>query len=201
MFSKILRTSPKPATQPSCAEYDSQVLRLFIDEIGSRSDAAVLDVGRIYNATVNFLTRRVKRLFVFDIFLRMAQHLHEGAPPGRALSHFDYPPESFDGVLLWELIDRLDEEEGKRLVELCRKTMKPGGGLVVFARSDQDDSDEVNAYAIKEPLHLEIHPYPRLGLPFYYRQNRDIIKLLSPFSLVSSFICRNGTREFLFQNG
>ena len=201
MFSKVVRTSEAPVAEPSYTEYDSQILRLFVDEIGKEPDINVLDIGRIYGANISFFTRRVKKLFVCDMFLRLARNLHEGIPPGQALKHLDYPPESFDGILLWELLDRLDETEGGKLVELCHKMMRPGGRLVLFARSEQAASDAMNSYVIRETLQLEIHPHPRIKLPLYYRQNRDIMKLLAPFTSVKSFIYRSGLREFLFQNG
>jgi hypothetical protein len=36
-------------------------------------------------------------------------------------------------------------------------------------------------------------------LPYYYRTNRDIERAMKPFEQLSSYICTNGMREFLFR--
>jgi len=200
LFTDAVPSSEEVNSEPSIADYTSNILRLFVEDIEQGREVQVLDVGRTCNRNINFFARRVKRLFVCDMFLRLNQDRLRGFPPSQAWRDLDYPPQSFDGLLLWDLIDRLDENEGHRLVELCHTLVKPGGKIMLFAQNEKAVSAVVNAFVIGEDYELNIHSRPHLNLPLHCRQNRDIMNLLAPFTPIKSFIYRSGLREFLFQN-
>ncbi len=176
------------------------MLKIFVEDIDKGDDIQLLDLGLTSGSNIDFFARRVKKLYVFDILLNMVLNERQGHPYGKALRYFDYPEDSFDGVLLWDLFDRLDEQEGRELAELCHTMVKPGGKMMLFAQNEQTASVEVNSFVIRDNFQIEIRPHPRFNLPFYCRENRNIMKLLTPFTPVKSFIYRSGLREFLFQN-
>jgi hypothetical protein len=180
--------------------YASNVLRLFIEDLERRPETQVLDVGPVCGENISFFARRVKRLYICDMFLRLDRDRRKGLCPGNVWQYLDYPPQSFDGILLWELVDRLEDYEAQRLIGLCSTLMKPNGKVVVFVLGEQEVPTAVNSFVIGDGLRVYQRPQPHLDLPMRRRQNRDVLSMMTPFKAVKSFIYRNGLREFLFQH-
>jgi hypothetical protein len=186
---------------PIQAGYRSNILRLFVEELEKRRNAQVLDAGPTCSENINFLARRVRRLYVCDLFVRLDKCLRESLPTSLALSHLDYPPKTFDGILLWELADRLEDNEVSGLVKLCHNLLKQGGLLMVVYRGDQRGPAEVNAFVIGEDSQIHLRPQPHLDLPRHGRQYRKMLTMFSLFNLSKSFVYRGGIKEFLFKRG
>ena len=185
--------------EPDLADYTSNVLRLFVEALRLRQEPQVLDVGPVCGENISFLAHRVRRLSVCDLFIRVDRDRRKGVPLSWTWRHLDYPPQSFDGILLWDLADHLDDREVVRLVELCRTMVRPGGMVAVFVLGAKVLSNTVNSFVIGDGLRLNLRPQPHLDLPLYVRQNREVLSLFTPFTPVRSFIYRTGLREFLFQ--
>jgi hypothetical protein len=200
LFTHSVRSSESIDPEPSSAVFTSRILKLFVEEFEQTPNARILDVGLTCGANISFLADRVRRVCVCDMFRALALEKQKGWPPGFAVRQLDFPPQSISGVLLWDLIDRLDDDEGAQLIELCRTMVKPGGKMILFAYNEKTVSDEVNAFVIGTDYQLKLRPYSYLNLPLHRRQNRDILELLIPFTPVKSFIYRSGFREFLVRN-
>ncbi len=185
--------------EPDQAYYTSNALRLFTEGLERRSEVQVLDVGPVCCENIRFFANRIRRFYVCDIFLRLDRNRRNNLPLSQAWRYLDYPPQSFDGILLWDLADHLDDREVVRLVELCRTMVRPGGMVAVFVLGAKVLSNTVNSFVIGDGLRLNLRPQPHLDLPLYVRQNREVLSLFTPFTPVRSFIYRTGLREFLFQ--
>jgi hypothetical protein len=173
---------------------------MFADSLRQNPEGRLLDVGPVCDQNVNFFARQVKRLYLCDLFLRLARDGRRNLPPASLWRHLDYPLRSFDGLLLWDLLDRLPEAEAKRLVDICHNLLRPGGMLLVFALGEGMNLPEVCAFALGADYLVSLRPQPHLSLPVKsIRQNREVLNLLKPFSPVKSFIYRSGFREFLFK--
>jgi len=182
-------------TEPK--SYTSNALRLFVEGLEKPGAGQMLDVGPVCNENINFFARRVRRLYVCDLFIRFGNLKHESRSFGNGWRDLDYPPESFDGIVLWDLIDRLDDPAVVRLKDRCHRMVKRKGMVVAMALSQQERNPVVNSFVIGENYRLFVRPQRHMDLPFYFRQNREILQALSPFSAVKSFLYRNGVREFL----
>ena len=189
---RILKTEP--------FVYTSMVLPMFVHGLKQRQESQLLDIGPVCSENINFFARQVKRLYVCDMFLRLERDRRKDMAPDRVWRHLDYPPESFDGIILWDFCDRLDKKDVPGIVELCLKMVKPMGMVMVYALSEQEIMPEVNSFTIGDDFRISLQPQPHLDLHFHGRQNRDVLALLSPFTAIKSFIYRNGLKEFLFQN-
>jgi cytoskeletal protein CcmA (bactofilin family) len=179
--------------------HTSNVIRLFIDGLERQQKGHVLDIGPVCSENINFLGQHVRTLYVCDMFLHLDRERRKDLPINSFWQHLDYPPQSFDGILLWDLIDHLEDNEVCRLVELCIKMLRPGGLVMVFSLGEQATQTAVNSFAIKDSFQLYLRPQPHLDLPFHTRHNREVLALLVPFTLVKSFIYHNGLRQFLFR--
>ena len=193
----LLREEVSLESEP--VTYTSNVIRLFIDGLERQQEGQVLDIGPVCSENINFLAQHVMRLYVCDMFLQLDQERRKDLPISSLWQHLDYPPQSFDGILLWDLIDHLEDREVNRIVELCLKMLRPGGLLMVFVPGEQAAQTVINSFVIGDGFRLDLRPQPHLDLPFHMRQNREVLSLLAPFTLVKSFIYHNGLRQFLFQ--
>ena len=198
----ILTERPWEAPQSESVPvfYTSNVLRFFAENLERRRETQVLDMGPVCGENISFFARRVKRLYVCDMFLRLDLDRRKGLPQRLAWRHLDYPPQSFDGILLWELADRLEDREARKLTELCSSLVRPGGKVVVFVLGEQAVPPVVNSFVIGDGFRVYLRPQPHLELPMRRRQSRDVLSMMTPLKPVKSFIYRNGLREFLFKH-
>ena len=180
-------------------DYTSNALKLFTEGIERSPKGQILDVGPACHENIVFFTQWAGKLFICDLFFRLVQCLRSGHPVRQIWRQLDYPPESFDGILLWELPDRLEEQEVGTLVKLCCTMLKPGGLVVVFVTGEQSVSSVVNSFVIGQNYRIRLRSQPHLHLPLCDRQNIDVLAMMSPLSPVRSFVCRHGLREFLFK--
>ena len=197
MSDKTSETGQGPSSAP--ASFTSNVLRIFTETFVETAGSVVLDLGPVCGENISFFSSRAGKLHVFD-FLRELTRIPAACDlPGQLWRPFDYPPGSFDGILLWDLVSRFQDRDAAMLVEQCRKITKPGGHLMVFVSNEDAEIKTVNSFVVGENYEVGFRPQPHLRLPVKKRQNRDILEIMKPFTQTKSFIYRNGVREFLFR--
>ena len=138
----------EPSPEPDLSDYTSNVIRLFVEGLEQRKAGQVLDVGPVCSDNISFFARRVKKIYVCDMFLRLDRDRRKGLPPSRTWQHLDYPPRSFDGILLWDLTDRLKAHEVRDLVKRCHTMSRPGGMVMAFVLGQKAIPPVVNAFAM-----------------------------------------------------
>jgi len=185
--------------EPEQKGYTSNALPLFIKGLEEMKARQILDVGPVCNENINFLAQRVRRLYICDMFIRVDRVRREKLPLHQVWRYLNYPPESFDGILLWGLVGRLDDQEVGRLKEHCYRMVRRNGMVMAIVPSLHETRPLVNSFVIGEDYRLSLRPQPHLDLPLHIRQNWAVLKLFSPFSIVKSFIYRDGIKEFLFR--
>lgn len=159
----------------------------------------MLDVGPVCGENITFFAQRVKRIFVCDMFLRLDLARRKGLPQSHAWQHLDYPSQSFDGIMLWGLIDYLDDREVRSLVDLCHAMLRPSGTLLAVVRDEHAFPSVINSYVIAEDFGVYPRPQTHLALPSQRRNNRSLLAMVDPFIPLKSFIYRDGIREMLLQ--
>ena len=179
--------------------HTSNAIRLFIKSLERKNDRQILDIGPVCSENINFLARYVMRLYVCDMFLQLNQEQRKDLSLNSFWQNLNYQTESFDGILLWDIIDYLEDNEVSRLVELCIKMLRAGGFVMVFSLREQVSQTVVNSFVINDSFQLDLRPQPHLDLPFHTRHNREVLSLFASFTLVKSFIYHNGLRQFLFR--
>lgn len=179
--------------------HTSMVLKLFVEGLRERPEPRLLDIGPVCGENIDYLARQVYKHYVCDMFLRLDRSRRKGQPPGRVWQQLDYPAGHFDGILLWDLPDHLDDNEVSRLVKLCHRMIRPKGQVVLFALGDHGVMPQVHSIIIGQDYQITPRVQDHLDLPLYIRQNREVLALMAPFNPVKSVIFRDGLREFLFQ--
>ena len=195
---------PKPHTyglpdQTVDLSFTSRALPIFVNLVKKRAGMQILDLGPVCNENINLLARLIKRLYVYDMFSHLARAKRtkeESEPWWRQL---DYPSEMFDGILLWDLPDRLTDRDALEASRRCHHILKPGGVVMACAATDTQESAEVNTFARDQNFRVTFRLQPHLTLPVTTRKTRDLLDVLSPLKSVQTFIFRNGLRELLLK--
>ncbi len=179
--------------------YTSNALKLFMEHIQRQPQGKLLDVGPVCQENITFFAGKVWKHYVCDMFIRLDRCIRKGGSVQQIWQELDYRPESFDGILVWELADRLDDRDVNRLVRLCHSMLKHGGMALVMVMGDQIASSETKSFVVGQDYRINFRPQPHLKLPLSGRQNRDVLSMMMPFIPAKSFICRPGFMEFLFR--
>jgi len=186
-------------TEPDRPHHTSNVLRVFTERLKRSQDTQLLDLGPVCGENINFFAQRVKRLFVCDMFLRLDLACRRGLPTTNVWQHLDYPPVSFDGIMLWGLIDYLDDSEVRKLLDLCNTMLKPSGTLLAVVQDEFTISSTINSYVIADNFEVYLRPQPHLSLSLRTRHNRALLTIVAPFTPIKSFVSRDGIAEILFR--
>jgi 2-polyprenyl-3-methyl-5-hydroxy-6-metoxy-1,4-benzoquinol methylase len=180
-------------------EYTSIILQQLADRLEKQRRALVLDVGVVCNENINYFAQRAKKLFVCDIFAHMNRDQSSELKTNSVWHHLDYEPNSFDVINLWNLVEHLNDNDAKRLTEICSKIIKKKGLLFVIDIENHVSAQAVSSFAIGKDFQISLRPQTHLDFPWYYRHNRALISLFTSFSTIKIFQYRKGVREFLFQ--
>ena len=133
-----------------------------MEHLDQQPQSRLLDVGPVCQENIRFFASRVWKHYVCDMFIRLDRYIRKGDPVYQIWKELDYHPESFDGILVWELADRLDEQDVNRLVTLCHSMLKPGGMAVVMVMGDQIASSETKSFVVGQNYRIYLRPQPHL---------------------------------------
>lgn len=210
---KASRASGPQATETSRV---SNGLKEFLWNLGGLGRGALLDLGPAWQTTLSFFIERGFRVTSDDLLRSWSEFLREEenqlksataadeildmTPDGRATrflkSNLQYPQESFDAVLLWDLLDYLEPALGKRIVAILTEYLRPGG--VVLAMFHSRKPEGFQRYRIADSMTLQMLPAKVVCPAQKIYQNREIQDLFGRYRTVKSFVSRNQLREVLF---
>jgi hypothetical protein len=182
---------------PWPAPFTSQTLPIFIDRLSRIRDSRALDAGPVCGINISFFASHLARLYICDLF----QHLGRAQGPlsrGDLWRPLEYPPQHFHGLLLWDLIDRLNDDQFRELIDICHSLLVPQGLVSMFGLPE-GSSPAIQSFAIGPDYHVSPRPQKHLNLPFLFRQSRALERFMIGFRPVKSFVLKNGLREFLFE--
>src|SRR5499427_1136436 len=176
----------------------------------------LLDLGPAWQTTLSFFIERGFRVSSEDIlrawkaFLteeeaRLRQDFAAGetlemTPSARATrflkENLQYPRSSFDAMLLWDLLDYLEQALVKQIVASLTELLRPGG--VVFAMFHSKKPEGFQRYRVVNSSTLQMVPTTVVCPAQRVYQNREIQDLFGRYRTMKSFIGRDQLRETLF---
>ena len=194
----------------------SNGLKDFLWHLEGITHGSLLDLGPVWQSTVSFFVDRGFKVYTEDLlgawkdFLRAEEERLKALPPGEDAAettpavradrflegNLQYPQETFDAVLAWDLFDYLDRELVTRLVGRLSELLKPGG--VVLALFHSRKPDGFHRYRVLNAQSLEFLPAPALLPVQRIYQNRELLNLFSGFRSSKTFVDRDQLREGLF---
>ena len=124
----------------------------------------------------------------------------EMTPSARAArflkENLQYSRSSFDAVLLWDLLDYLEQALVKQVVTNLTELLRPGG--VVFAMFHSKKPEGFQRYRVVDSNTLQVVPTAIICPAQRVYQNREIQDLFGRYRTMKSFIGRDQLRETLF---
>jgi hypothetical protein len=194
----------------------SNGLKEFLWNLDGLGRGKLLDLGPAWQTTLNFFIERGFRVTSDDLLHSWKDFMAEEevrlknaatcpemidlTPAGRAArfvqANLQYPPSSFDAVLLWDILDYLEPAVAKQTVACLTEGLRPGG--IVFAMFHSKKPEGFRRYRVADSSTLQVISAKPLCPAQRVYQNREIQDLFGRFRTVKSFVGRDQLRESLF---
>jgi hypothetical protein len=210
-----VKPGPTPAAAPHKNARVSNGMKEFLWLISDIQRGRVLDLGPVWQSTINFFIERGYRISTEDLlrawkeFLTTEEERLRQAPVGEAdrvsqaalagkflETAMQYPEDSYHGVLAWDLFDYLDAELLPRLMSRIYKILAPGGAVLALFHSRPPE--RFHRYRIVDNQTIEMLPAPTLAMHARVFQNREILDIFGEFRSSKTFVGRDQVREGLF---
>ncbi len=184
----------------------SNGLRQFFDNVrGGRLQ--ILDLGGACQSNVNFITSQGHKLYSEDLLVcveRLNAQAREAEAPARSAmcqsfleDSLNFPQHHFDGILVWDTLEFLEDEILAAVMGRLQAIVKPGGTLLAFFHTQaKGQSVPIYRYQIQktDALRLQlrfVRPLPRAF------NNRNLERLFQQFKSVKFFLAKDGLREVI----
>jgi hypothetical protein len=194
----------------------SNGLKEFLWQLEGIGHGHLLDLGPARQTTITFFIERGFKVYTEDLmatwqyFLEEEQQREKKLPSGadrsemtpiqRAKRFLDstllYPDNTFDAVLMWDILDYLDSELMAKLAARITSLVRDGG--VVFAMFHTRKPILFHRYRVLDAQNLELIPASCPFQPQRVFQNREISNLFSRYRSSKMFVGRDQLREGLF---
>jgi hypothetical protein len=194
-----------PAGEPQSRP--SNGLAEFFSSLQDRTGLSILDFGGANQENVSFITMMGHRLSSEDFFRSVEttfgkeNSLERQSDPilldGFVRENLEFPPDHFDGALLWDGLQLLSPHLLQLTVDRLHETMRPDSCMLAFLHADEKAKQvPVFNYRIADRSRLTL--IPRGYRPAHQLfNNRTIEKLFHRFKSVKFFLARDGLREII----
>jgi len=189
----------KPAGPYELRSPGSRILKHYLRLLAKCTGPQLLDVGPVCGSNVTFFASHAGRLHVHDIITRTPPAVTASGLASHIIDSLAYEQNSFDGIHVWDLFDHIDSASLSAIVEKISVLLKPRGLLVMITSNTSGQQHFSQYFKVDEECCVTLQKSMTRRLPYYYRTNREIEKALKPLEQISSAICTNGVREFLFR--
>ncbi len=186
----------------------SHGLEQFASQFSDETSQFLLDLGGATQASISFITNLGHKLYTED-FLQLVDGAFGSPPPESAedlspevareflRQNLGFPNASFDGLLLWDVLEFLPQPLLKAVVRRLFEIAKPGAYLLAFFHADEKASEvPLYSYQILDgaTLRLVLRETRR---PVHLFNNRAVEKLFEGFHSVKFFLARDNLREVI----
>ena len=208
--------APASAEAPQKSGRQSNGLKEFLWQLEGIGHGHLLDLGSARQTTITFFIERGFKVYTEDFLATWqyfledeAQRAKKAAASGeqpetlaetRAQRFLEttmlYPDDTFDAVLLWDILDYLDTDLMNKLAARITSLVRDGG--VIFAMFHTRKPILFHRYRVMDAQNLELVPASCPFQPQRVFQNREISNLFSRFRTSKMFVGRDQLREGLF---
>ena len=192
-------------------------LKEFLWNLEGLGRGTLLDLGPAWQTTISFFIERGFRVTSDDILRGWSEFLKEQqealnklplkpedylehTPEARAKKflkeNLQYAAESFDALLLWDVLDYMEPAVAKQTVTHLTEMLRPGG--VVFAMFHSKKPEGFQRYRVADTSRLQVLAAKPICTAQKVYQNREIQGLFGNCRTIKTFIGRDQLRETLF---
>ena len=195
----------------------SNGLKDFLWNLDGLGHGTLLDLGPAWQTTLSFFIERGFRVTSDDLLRSWGnfqgqqeklakeqaataeQHV-ERTPEAIAkkflAENMEYPANSFDALLLWDVLDYLEPTLAKQAVASFTEMLRPGG--VVFALFHSKKPETFQRYRVMDTNTLQVLETKTIVPAQKVYQNREIQELFGRYRTIKSYVGRDQLRESLF---
>ncbi|HVW08318.1 MAG TPA: class I SAM-dependent methyltransferase [Bryobacteraceae bacterium] len=183
----------------------SRGLEQFFFNLQGRVGLSILDLAGASQQNIDFLTSLGHKVYSGNI-IRSMEDCFGVDPSGQTnpsriefflKSNFDYPSETFDGVLMWDSMQFMGQALLNATVDRLADIMKPQAYLLAFFTMN-DKVQEVQSYEFRIQDAKNLLVTERGGRPTgHVFNNRSLEKLFGKFESVKFFLTRDNLREVI----
>lgn len=185
---------PRAAAACAPAVFKSAAFARFLEVLGSRPGAEVVDLGPVIGSNIEFLSERC-RVHVTDLYAHVDRHIQQDM-----LDRFALRAGSIDGVLCWDVFDHVDAAVGSVLAGKLTRMLRPGGALLGLFATVLPSEPICRKYVIEDADHLRYRTYSAPGGRHHrVLQNREVIQLFDGLEVSESVLLKSQLREMLFR--
>jgi hypothetical protein len=198
-------TSRKPVNRDAVVTRPSRGLEQFFFNIRDVVGLSVLDLAGANQENINFLISLGHKVYSQDLVRSLDEAFGLGPAEQTNASrieyfldqNFDYPPETFEGVLLWDSLQFMGPALLNATVARLHKVMRPKSYLLAFFTASERAA-EVPSHAFRivdnKTIQLSERGMRPAGQVF---NNRNLEKLFGKFESVKFFLTRDNLREVI----
>jgi hypothetical protein len=192
-------------TRASKAVCKSLGLKALLDRVRDDRSYSILDLGPALERNVRFWSKFSCRLHIHDFYRSYRERKAAVVPGGESeeaafSALLPFSDETFfDIILAWDLFNYLDLRELEAFVRRLNRWCRRGTRLFAMISSLPNIPASPTIFRIlnREQMIYEIptrdtRPCPR-------HQPRDIVRLMTRFTVSSSFLLHHGIREYVFE--
>jgi len=200
------RSLSAPAEPAPPAGHHSLALKPFLDALRSEARPSVLDLGAPVGSNLEFLSELGCRVRIADLYRSLSAESVESRRPeaSRALFERLLPvgaDERFDAVLAWDVFDYLRPDQLAALMARLAPGCRSRALVLALVSTRRQIPAAPLRYRIldRENLAWEGALEPMRSCPRYSQP--DFARAMPGFSVLRSFLLRNGIQEYLFVRG
>ncbi len=197
--------SKAPTNAETTVTRQSRGLEQFFACIRDQTGLTILDLGGASQANVSFITSLGHKLYSEDFLRGMQETFGEDdanqSNPGR-IEYFlrqslDYPDYSFDGVLVWDVLEYMSPPLLAAVIDRLSHITRPGSYMLAFFQSDERaTSVPFYTFRIQDFNQIQVTS-SGTRRPAQLFNNRTLERLFQKFDSVKFFLTRENLREVI----
>jgi hypothetical protein len=206
MFGWSARRASESATSASVADVTeslcaTRVLPKFLGALSTREAPVLLDLGPVVGPNVSFFGERLACQLLIEDFDNLPKRTADPAAAIEALLE-DVKARArggLDGVLCWDVFDRLDREHARALAGGLTSLLTPKGVVHGFFASASGQGATRRRFVIQSETGMKWRVSPAETSARYARQAGEIQKLFGAVTVVDSVLLASASREVLLR--
>lgn len=187
------RSDGGEAASGAIEEHRSPGLKAALAGAAARPGCRVLDLGPVVPANVAFLARFASHVSIADL----SEDDGGGACPHHWRERLAVAVGSFDLVLVWDYLNRLDRPEARDLVDRLRSVTRTGAVLFLLIHEGPEMPARPVTYEIRGEETIRYRPADGSSVAAPPILPAEVGRLLAGFRVDASFLLRHGVREYV----
>jgi SAM-dependent methyltransferase len=185
---------------------NSNGLGQFCSSLEEREGLSVLDLAGLNQQTVSFITNQGHRLYSDDFLLQLDQcfgkgNFYQDQTDPKLMDKFlkatlDFPDQSFDGALVWDVLEYLAPPLLSAVVSKLYRILRPGSCLLAVFHAEEREAVTAYSYRIFDQRNIQMAVRGERR-PAQFFNNRSLERLFQDFDSVKFFLTRDHLREVI----